>query len=67
MDNNLYALEKQVESKLRDARAAGARAALFSSLRRGDGGALSSILAALAAIRAERRLPGRVSARVPGL
>ena len=33
MDSNLYALEKQVESKLRDARAAGARAALFSSLR----------------------------------
>jgi hypothetical protein len=35
MDTNLYALEKHVDSKLRDARAFGARAALVSSLRVG--------------------------------
>lgn len=33
MDMNLYALEKQVESKLSDARVAGVRAALLSSLQ----------------------------------
>ena len=33
MDTNLYALEKQVQSKLGDARAMSAQAALLSSLR----------------------------------
>jgi hypothetical protein len=37
MDHNLYALEKQVESKLKDARDHSARAAR-SSLRQRDGG-----------------------------
>lgn len=67
MDNNLYALEKQVESKLKDARAAGARAALVSSLRGGDGGPWASIVAALTTIRTGRRIPRRVCARVPGV
>ncbi len=62
MDHNLYALEKQVESKLKDARADSARAALVSSLRQRDGGSWSSIIAVLTTLRegwrASRLSPG---------
>ena len=61
MDSNLYALEKQVESRLQDARAASARAALCSSVR-GESLGLWKLAASLMAIRANRRLPRRVSA-----
>lgn len=67
MDSNLYALEKQVESRLQDARAAGARAALFSSLRGGNGGVWSSILTVLTTIRTRRRMLRRMSARASGV
>jgi hypothetical protein len=61
MDSNLYALEKQVESKLQEARAAGARAALCSSIR-GESRWLWKLAASLMAIRSNRRFPRRVSA-----
>jgi hypothetical protein len=53
METNLYALEKHVQSRLDDARAAGARAALIASLR--DRGVPVSIRAMLALIRADHR------------
>jgi hypothetical protein len=66
MDTNLYALEKHVQSKLKDARAAGARAALLSSLR-AKGSTRLSLLATVATIwTGRRRLFHRVSAGAPG-
>jgi hypothetical protein len=66
MDMNLYALEKQVQSKLQDARAAGARAGLISSLRRERSGG-SSVLAGIATMWESRhRLLRRVSAGASG-
>ncbi len=60
MEINLYALEKQVESKLREAREVRARAALVSALRPGSG-SRSSVIAALATTRAGRWLVRRVA------
>ena len=66
MDTNLYALEKQIQSRLRDARAAGAQATLISSLRQ-ERRAHVSILAIVAAMwTGRRRLLRRASAGVPG-
>ncbi len=59
-DMNLYALEKQVESKLRDARATSARQALVSSVRLGCGSRFS-VLGALASMRTGRWLLRRVA------
>lgn len=53
MDMNLYALERHVEVRLREARAASARAALASRLR-ADRRPFFSVLAALARLRAGR-------------
>jgi hypothetical protein len=61
MESNLYALEKQVESRLEDARAAGQRAALWSSVRDERPG-LWKLAASLMAMRSRRRLPRRISA-----
>jgi hypothetical protein len=62
MDTNLYALEKQVQARLGDARAAGARATLISSLRE-ERRARVSILAIVAAMwTGRRRLQRRASA-----
>lgn len=54
MDANLYALEKQVQSKLKDARAVGARMALLSSLR-AESATRASLLATLATMWTSRR------------
>jgi hypothetical protein len=65
MEMNLYALEKHVQSRLDDARAAGARAALISSLR--DRGVPVSIRTMAALIRADhRRRAPRAAAGAPG-
>ena len=61
MESNLYALEKQVESRLEDARVAGRRAALFAVVRRERTGWWTRA-ASLVALRASRRLPRRMSA-----
>jgi hypothetical protein len=61
MESNLYALEKQVESRLEDARAAGQRAALWSSVR-GERPGLWKLAASLMSVRSNRRLPRRMSA-----
>ncbi len=67
MDTNLYALEKQVQSRLSDARAAGARATLISSLRE-ERRAHVSVVAVVAAAMwtGRRRLLRRASAGAPG-
>jgi hypothetical protein len=54
MDSNLYALEKQVESRLEDARVAGQRAALYASVR-GDRPGFWKRAAALVAVRPNLR------------
>ena len=62
MDTNLYALEKHVQSKLADARAACLRAALISSMRE-NRVAHVSVLAKLATMWVgRRRLLRRASA-----
>jgi hypothetical protein len=61
MDSNLYALEKQVESRLQDARAAGQRAALYASVR-GERPGLWKLAVSLVTMRANHRLPRRMSA-----
>jgi hypothetical protein len=65
MDINLYALEKQVEARLRDAREARARAALVSSLRIGAR-ARSAVVAAVVARWTGRRAMRRVPAGASG-
>ncbi len=66
MDTNLYFLEKQVHSKLKDARAAGARAAMLSSLR-AEGRTRLSLLATVATMwTGRRRLLRRMSAGASG-
>ena len=49
VDQNLYALERQVETKLAEARALSAHAALLSSLGTAGGGTLTSLLTRMAA------------------
>ena len=61
MESNLYALEKQVESRLEDARSVGQRAALYAASR-GERPGLWKRVASLMAVRANRRLAPRVSA-----
>ena len=64
MDTNLYALERQVESRLAEARAAAARGALLASLRTGRPDILAAV--GLALIRVGRRLNRRRGARRRG-
>ena len=61
MESNLYALEKQVESRLEEARAVARRAALCSSVRSESFG-LWRRAVSLVTMRANRRLPRRMSA-----
>lgn len=63
MESNLYALEKQVESRLEEARAASRRAALCSSVH-GESTGLWKRVVSLVAMRANRRWPRRISAGV---
>jgi len=55
MDMNVYALEKQVEMRLEEARATSARQALVASLT-AERGSRFPILAVLATLRTGRRL-----------
>ena len=61
MESNLYALEKQVESRLEDARVAGERAALYASVR-GEQPGLWKRAVSLITVRPNRRLLRRMSA-----
>jgi hypothetical protein len=61
MDTNIYALERQVESKLAEARAASARAALVASVRGGGPDVLAAV--GLALIRIGRCLARRRGGR----
>jgi hypothetical protein len=61
MESNLYALEKQVESRLEDARVIGQRAVLYASVR-GERPGLWKLATSLMARRSNRQLPRRASA-----
>lgn len=66
MEMNLYMLEKQVDSRLRDARAAGAHAALVASVDAGRR-AGTSVLAMIAAMwKGRHQLRPGASARAAG-
>lgn len=60
MEMNMYALEKQVEMRLREARAASAREALVASLRAGRSSRFS-VLSALGALATGRWLLRRAA------
>src|SRR5262249_42157617 len=63
VDQNLYALERQVETKLAEARAVSAHAALLSSLRAKEGSSLASLLTLIATWADRRRRHRRLRAR----